>query len=399
MRVFLSAYSGFTLAIPMEDVGAMMLYKQKTENIVQYDQKSRCTFISLPWLFNMRDVAVPHGIILRNWNSKENKVVCLTAGIKRDIDIPDAEFYPIPKSLCSTDFYALFSGIKFSDNPILLLNMKHLPQIIQREYQEKENKDVPYEQPAPIVTSKPSPPPPPKKVIEEPPIIPAEASKPTPPPPPKITEKPPLITAEASKPAPPPPPKITEKLPIITAEAFDPLVFDEVLEICEIIEEPPTSPAEASDSLVFDEVLEICEIIEEPPTSPAKVSDSLVFDEVLEICEIIEEPPTSPAEAADSSIPSDEDIEISDVIDESVEISDYSFMFDEVIEVSSEAADSFLMLDEAIDFIDVQDDTPTDSAAASEPSPPATNEIIEEFAEASGSFIFDEAVELCDDFD
>jgi len=133
MRVFLSAYPSFTLAIPMEAVSSMMLYKQKIEKTILYDQEKRNTYVSLPGLFNMKDKSVYHGIILRGWNSNENKIVLLTAEVKRDTEIPDEEFFPIPKTLDAMSFSEIFKGIQFSGSPVLLLNIEHLVQIVQKE--------------------------------------------------------------------------------------------------------------------------------------------------------------------------------------------------------------------------------------------------------------------------
>jgi hypothetical protein len=140
MRVFLSAFSGFTLAVPMNAVGAMMLYDQETEKTMFYDQKNRCTYVSLPRLFNLPNEAVHHGIIVREWNSSANKVVLLTAEVKRDIEIPDEQFYPMPKALSALRFSEMFSGIHLSGNPILLLNIEQLAQSIQK-YQLANNEE------------------------------------------------------------------------------------------------------------------------------------------------------------------------------------------------------------------------------------------------------------------
>jgi hypothetical protein len=133
MRVFLSAFSGFTLAVPMDAVASMMLYRKETEKTVQYDQESRSTYVSLPRLFKLPDEIIRHGIILREWNSNANKVILLTAEVKRDIEIPDEQFHPIPKALSTLRFSKMFSGIQFSGNPVLLLNIKQLDQYVQRE--------------------------------------------------------------------------------------------------------------------------------------------------------------------------------------------------------------------------------------------------------------------------
>jgi len=140
MRVFLSAYPSFTLAIPMDAVGSMMLYNKETEKNILYDQEKRNTYVSLPGLFNMKDKSVYHGIILRGYNSNENKIVLLTAEVKRDTEIPDDEFYPIPKTLGTMNFASMFKGIQFSGSPVLLLNIENLIQIVQKDKPPPEEK-------------------------------------------------------------------------------------------------------------------------------------------------------------------------------------------------------------------------------------------------------------------
>jgi chemotaxis signal transduction protein len=133
MRVFLSAFSGFTLAVPMDSVASIMLYEQETEKPIQYDQENRHTYVSLPRLFNLTNETIHHGIVLREWNSKANKVVLLTAEVKRDVEIPDEQFYPVPKALGALRFSSMFSGIQFDGHPILLLNIERMIQDIQKE--------------------------------------------------------------------------------------------------------------------------------------------------------------------------------------------------------------------------------------------------------------------------
>jgi chemotaxis signal transduction protein len=133
MRVFLSDFSGFTLAVPMDAVASIMLYKQEEENPVRHDAENCNTYISLPRLFNLPGEAVCHGIILQQHDSTANKVVLLTSEIMRDIEIPNEEFYPIPKALSGLRFSTVFSGIQLADNPILLLNTEQLIYSIQEE--------------------------------------------------------------------------------------------------------------------------------------------------------------------------------------------------------------------------------------------------------------------------
>jgi len=342
MRVFLSAFSGFTLAVPMDAVAAMMLYNQKTEKLIQYDQKSRNTYISLPRLFKLDEEAV-HGIILREWNSKVNKVVLLTAGIKRDIEIPDKEFHPIPKSLGTLRFSKVFSGIKFSDNPILLLNIEQLTQLIQDEQyvintknnfpekprsEEPPPKQLPAEQPLPkkqppeqqppTVISEPSPPPPElesqieqppeeppaeKLPPEEPPLAvvsepsppplesesqieqPAEEPPPEQPPPAVVSEVEPLtdlLVLEELPPEQPPPPVASELEPLTDLLVLEELPSEELPEEPLVEEEPPEEPLveETPEELLVEEPPEEL-LVEEPPSAEVEpLTDLLVLSEL-----------------------------------------------------------------------------------------------------------------------
>jgi chemotaxis signal transduction protein len=130
MRVFLSDFSSFTLAIPMDAVASIMIYKQGAEKDAQ---ENRNTYISLPQLFNLPGEAVCHGIVLQHCDNTATKAILLAPEIKRDIEIPNEQFYPIPKALGGLRFSAVFSGIQFADKPVLLLNAEQLIHSIQEE--------------------------------------------------------------------------------------------------------------------------------------------------------------------------------------------------------------------------------------------------------------------------
>ena len=131
----------------MDAVGSMMLYNQKTEKTILHDQEKRNTYVSLPELFKMKDKTVYHGVILRKWDSNENKIVLLTAEVKRDTEIPDDEFHPIPKTLSAMKFSSMFTSLQFSGSPVLLLNIEHLVQTVQMEKPATDEKNNPPEQP------------------------------------------------------------------------------------------------------------------------------------------------------------------------------------------------------------------------------------------------------------
>jgi hypothetical protein len=263
MRVFLSAFSGFTLAVPMNAVAAMMLYDKKTEKIIEYDQKNRSTFISLPRLFNLKEEDVRHGIILREWNSTANKVVLLTAEIKRDIEIPDKEFHPIPKSLGALRFSKIFSGIKFSDNPVLLLNIEQLTQLLQEEQQTLNDKSYSMEQPL----SKEPPaeqPPAEQPLAEEPPTEQSLAEQPP------AEEPPPTTASEPSPPPPEPESQIEPSTQIIQEEPqarneIEPLTDQLVLE--ELPSEQPTQIIQEEPQVIqiIQEEPQVIQIIQEEP--------------------------------------------------------------------------------------------------------------------------------------
>lgn len=274
MRVFLSAYSGFTLAIPMDVVASMMLYDQKPEKVVQYDQKSRNTYVSFPRLFKLDEEAV-HGIVLREWNSKVNKVVLATAEIKRDIEIPDNEFHPMPKSLGSLRFSKIFRGIKFSDKPILLLNIEQMTQLIQEEQYVINTKTDSPKQPL-------SEPPPEQQPLSEEPLPEEQplAEEPLPEEQPLAEEPPPEAESQVEQPLPQEPP------PTVAFE-IEPLTEQLVLEELPSQEPPSAAVSEVeplTDPLVLKELPSEEPLIEEPPSAATSeiepLTDLLMLSEV-----------------------------------------------------------------------------------------------------------------------
>ena len=138
MRVFLSAFTGFLLAIPMHCVSSLMLCDRKTEHTADYDNENRNTYISLPKMLGLPMENTRHGIILKDGNNEKedsntvkNKTILLTAEIECETEIPGEKIYPLPKVFNSFRFSALFSGIQFdSGNPVLLLDIEQLLQRI-----------------------------------------------------------------------------------------------------------------------------------------------------------------------------------------------------------------------------------------------------------------------------
>ena len=130
MRVFLCAFAGFSLAIPMRSVSSLALLADGVHTGAQ------C--ISLPELFNLPSENIQHIIVMKNSegnNAQENKIVLLTTEVECEIDIPDEEIFSIPKVFETMRFSRLFSGIRFNSlrhknlppgAPMLFLDHEHL---------------------------------------------------------------------------------------------------------------------------------------------------------------------------------------------------------------------------------------------------------------------------------
>jgi len=142
MRVFLCAFKGFSVAIPMAAIASVALHDSES---IEY-KEDRKTAISLPGLFNLPGELIRHIIILKNSDTEndytdENNIILLTTEIKCEIDISDQQIFPLPKALSATRFSILFSGIQFNagqfsdtkGGPVFLLNCEELRRFIQKE--------------------------------------------------------------------------------------------------------------------------------------------------------------------------------------------------------------------------------------------------------------------------
>jgi hypothetical protein len=121
MRVFMSAFENFSLAIPIDSVSSITLYQESAAKAVEFKKKNGNTYISLPLLFDLPQALIRHGIILKDGKDEdmennsviENKNILLTTEIEREIEIPEKIIYPVPKTLKVMRFSFLFNGIVF----------------------------------------------------------------------------------------------------------------------------------------------------------------------------------------------------------------------------------------------------------------------------------------------
>jgi len=142
MRVFLCAFAGFSVAIPMDSVSSLMLYTNSAPQTVERNQQDGSTYVSLPRLFRRPLAEVRHGIVLKNGSddisqTTENKVILLTTKVECEAEYPPEQIYPLPNIFGCLRFSAYFNGILFNSNgtvcPVLLLNTAQLVEKIQKE--------------------------------------------------------------------------------------------------------------------------------------------------------------------------------------------------------------------------------------------------------------------------
>ena len=143
MRVFLCAFAGFSLAIPMDRVLSLMLYTGSMTHAIRHNPKNGVTYVSLPRLFRRPLDDIRHGIILKNGNddfdeTMKNKIILLTTEVECETEISPEKIYSLPKIFGCLRFSAFFNGISFisnnnADHPALLLNTERLVENIQRK--------------------------------------------------------------------------------------------------------------------------------------------------------------------------------------------------------------------------------------------------------------------------
>ena len=121
MKYFICSADEMNLAIPAE----------RTERVipVSRSQPSLCetgnneVFISIPVLLKLKDIAAPHGIVLKPHASKSAdehaKTVLLVPKIDIDLEIPEEKINMLPDALGGLSRY--FRGAFFTDKNVILV--------------------------------------------------------------------------------------------------------------------------------------------------------------------------------------------------------------------------------------------------------------------------------------
>lgn len=118
MRVFLSAFKSFSLAIPIDLVSSIAILQMYCEKPVEFNRENGNIYISLPLLLENPPEKTKHGIILKDKSgdfdtSLENKNILLTTEIECEANIPDEKINELPEVFKTFKFSLFFSGIIF----------------------------------------------------------------------------------------------------------------------------------------------------------------------------------------------------------------------------------------------------------------------------------------------
>ena len=120
MRYFICALEGIQVGIPAErteriiPAGRVQTAVSETEN--------QDTFISLPALFQLKNIAAPHGVVLK---PESAKTVLLTPKIDIELEIPEENIHRLPDAFAGQ--YRYFRGACFNGpNVIFLLDPEKL---------------------------------------------------------------------------------------------------------------------------------------------------------------------------------------------------------------------------------------------------------------------------------
>jgi len=118
MKVFICAFEGFYVAIPMSSVASLTDLTERqmaTQGAaITRDAESTGTCISLPLLFDLPREKLRHGIVLKNPDdyTGESKLTLLSTEVVNTCEIPEGQMHPIPRVLNGTRFATMFGGMQ-----------------------------------------------------------------------------------------------------------------------------------------------------------------------------------------------------------------------------------------------------------------------------------------------
>jgi hypothetical protein len=119
MKYFICALGKTNIGIPSRQT--QQIISAANMRGVENEMENQSVFISLPELFQQKDIAAPHGLILKSSAGEPYKVrtVLLTPKIDAELEIPEEDIHSLPKAMAGV--YKHFTGAYCADQKIILI--------------------------------------------------------------------------------------------------------------------------------------------------------------------------------------------------------------------------------------------------------------------------------------
>jgi hypothetical protein len=146
VKYFICALEGIHLGIPAEQTERIIpvsraqtaVYETENQETISAERQDSFStlngpggftgFISLPVLFQLKDLTTPHGLILKK--QKSITTIILAPKIDIELEIPEENIHSLPKALAGQFKY--FRGVCFNkQNVLLLLDTQKLIESLQ----------------------------------------------------------------------------------------------------------------------------------------------------------------------------------------------------------------------------------------------------------------------------
>ena len=115
MKYFIFAMENIQFGIPTERTERVISVKRVQSAVCETENAE--TFVSLPVLFGHKEMAAPHGVVLKSENN--DKTILLAPPIDIDLDIPEENIHLLPKVFA--DVLVFFRGVYFDGQKMILI--------------------------------------------------------------------------------------------------------------------------------------------------------------------------------------------------------------------------------------------------------------------------------------
>ena len=117
MKCFICALGKTNIGIPSRQTQQII----SVTNAGGAENENQSVFISLPDLFQQKDAAVHHGLILKTSAGEpyKERTVLLTPRIDAELEIPEEDIHSLPEAMAGV--YRHFTGAYCADQKIILI--------------------------------------------------------------------------------------------------------------------------------------------------------------------------------------------------------------------------------------------------------------------------------------